>query len=328
MLVHEAHLGHPERPDRLVAIWEALGAVEDRIRREAPVAVPRGALERVHTKEHVDRILAERWRSFVIDEDTAGGPGTVDAALTAAGGALTLVEGILTGPTRRGFAIVRPPGHHAESARAMGFCFFNNIAVAAAHAVAVHGLRRVLIVDWDVHHWNGTQQIFEGRRDVLVFNVHEEGNYPGTGAVAETGMGEGGGFTVNVPLPAGSGDAEYYAVFERVLGPIAREYAPELVLVSAGFDAHRLDPLGHMRVTEAGFAAMSGVVRGIAEESAGGRLGMVLEGGYSLEALAASVPACLRVLAGEDPPAIGLDARPGAVRTIERVRATHRGAWF
>ncbi|MBL8745003.1 MAG: histone deacetylase [Phycisphaerae bacterium] len=329
MLAHDAsghRPGHPERPDRLRAVWEALDSLPaGTTRRVVPRPASREVLARVHTAEHIEFILSQRGRGFVIDEDTGGNPSSVDAALVAAGAAVQLVDALCSGSAcSGGFALVRPPGHHAEAGRAMGFCLFNNIAAAAAHAVAAHGLDRVLIVDWDVHHGNGTQQVFERRRDVLFFNIHEEGIWPGSGSADERGVGAGEGYTVNVPLPSGSGDAEYVAVLKRVLIPMAERFKPELVLVSAGFDAHARDPLGSMRVTADGFAAMCDEVRGIARAFAGGRLGLVLEGGYDLEGLSASAAACVRVMAGECGPGVSGDPGAEACGVIDHVIALHR----
>jgi acetoin utilization deacetylase AcuC-like enzyme len=295
---HSHGPSHPERPERLVAIARALaGLPGDRVQREAPAReAMRAELLRVHTPEHVDGLLASRGRRLFIDEDTGGNERTIECALLAAGAGVRTVEALVRGEARSVFAVVRPPGHHAESDRAMGFCYFNNIAVAAAHAVAALGIGRVMIVDWDVHHGNGTQEIFYSRSDVLVCNIHEAGNYPGTGHAHETGSGEGVGFTVNAPLPAGSGDADYARVFREVVEPAADRFHPELVLVSAGFDAHARDPLGNMGVSEGGFAEMTRAVKAIARKHARDRLGLFLEGGYDLEALGASVRACVDVL--------------------------------
>jgi acetoin utilization deacetylase AcuC-like enzyme len=209
----------------------------------------------------------------------------------------------------------------------MGFCLFNNTAVAAAHARAALGLQRVLIVDWDVHHGNGTQHVFEASRDVLYFSTHQYPFYPGTGAADEVGAGHGLGHTVNVPLPAGCGDAEYAAVFDAVLEPVAETYRPDLVLVSAGFDAHADDPLGDMGVSTAGFAALCHRVRAIARRHAGGRLALVLEGGYDLTALAGSVRACVEILAGAAPPPAPAGPAPAVAKVIDLVHAAQRGLW-
>jgi acetoin utilization deacetylase AcuC-like enzyme len=203
----------------------------------------------------------------------------------------------MSGVAANAFVWARPPGHHAEARTAMGFCLFNNVAVAAAAGLRL-GAERVLIVDWDVHHGNGTQHMFEQRRDVMTMSSHQFPLYPGTGAPHEIGMGEGVGYTVNAALPAGQFDADYGAVFEDLFLPIAESFRPDLVLVSAGFDAHRADPLGEMNVTERGFAAMCTAVRRIAEDHARSRLVLLLEGGYDLEGLVGSSRACLQVLAG------------------------------
>jgi acetoin utilization deacetylase AcuC-like enzyme len=209
----------------------------------------------------------------------------------------------------------------------MGFCLFNNIAVAAQHAIAAHGLTRVLIVDWDVHHGNGTQHIFEDRRDVLFISTHQSPLWPGTGAVVEHGRDGGTGLTVNLPLPAGCGDADYAAVFERIVLPIAHQYQPQLLLVSAGFDAHGRDPLANMAMTEAGFSHLCAALHDAAVRWCDGRIALVLEGGYDLGALAASVRACLAVLAGQ-----GANGSVNPVHTrigdvIERLIGAQRGFW-
>lgn len=301
MTDHTHGPSHPERPERLAAIARALADLPSvHVRREEPVrAATRDELLRVHTPAHVDAMLSRLGKKLHVDEDTGGNERSIVCALLAAGAGLRAVEALVAGEARSVFAVVRPPGHHAERGRAMGFCYFNNVAAAAAHAVATLGISRVLIVDWDVHHGNGTQDIFFDRADVLVFNVHEEGNYPGTGHAHETGVGAGAGFTINVPLPTGAGDETYVRVMLETLVPAAERFMPEMVLVSAGFDAHASDPLGGMRVTERGFAEMTRVVRGIAREHARGRLGLMLEGGYDLDALGASVRACAGLLMGE-----------------------------
>jgi acetoin utilization deacetylase AcuC-like enzyme len=221
------------------------------------------------------------------------------------------------------FAAVRPPGHHAESARAMGFCLFNNIAVAAAHALAQHGLERVMVIDWDVHHGNGTQEIFWDDDRVLFVSLHEFPLYPGTGTVDEVGGERARGRTINVPMPAGFGDAEWTAALSQIARSAARTFSPQLVLLSAGFDAHARDPLGHMRVSTPGFAAMAGEVTTLAREHAGGRLVAVLEGGYDIEALEASVEAVLRQMAGAPPVAT---AAAGAADAFESLLAKVRSA--
>jgi acetoin utilization deacetylase AcuC-like enzyme len=285
-----------------------------------PREVSREELLRVHTADYLARLDALEGKSGHLDADTPLSAGSVKAAYLAAGAAIGAVECVVAGESRTALALVRPPGHHAEAGRGMGFCVLNNVAVAVAHAVAALGAARVLIVDWDVHHGNGTQHVFEARREVLFFSTHRWPFYPGTGAVDETGVGAGLGFTVNVPLPPGMGDADYVAVFRETLLPVAERFAPDLVVVSAGFDAHARDPLGGMAMSTAGFAALCGLVKGIADRHAGGRLVLVLEGGYNLDGLASSVLACARVMIGEPAPTIAESAAAPARAAIARVQ--------
>jgi acetoin utilization deacetylase AcuC-like enzyme len=296
--------GHPERPARIVALeaemerhgwfgWERV---------EAP-RVTRDQLSRVHPLSHVD-LIAElsAQGGGAIDMDTSAVAGTYEAALRGAGGAVALVDALLVDGEPCGVSALRPPGHHAEAARAMGFCFFNNVAVAAAHARAAQGIERVLILDWDVHHGNGTNDIFHAEPDVLFCSIHEWPLYPGTGAATDLGSGDGEGYTVNLPVPSGSGDDVYCSLVEHIVAPLIGAFRPELVLVSAGFDAHRLDPLATCTVTEAGFAAMTGTLRRACAR-VGAPLGLVLEGGYAVDALAGSMAALMPVLGAPEPPA-------------------------
>ena len=328
MLTHDPGPGHPERPARLEAVLGALRTPPvPGTDWRAPRPATREQVARVHDPLYVDAVDALRGQYAVLDGDTFTSPRTVEAAWLAAGAAIDAVEAVVRGEARRAFALVRPPGHHAERDHAMGFCFFNNVAVAAAHARAALGCERVLVVDWDVHHGNGTQHAFEERRDVLVFNTHQFPLYPGTGGAPETGRGEGDGFTVNVPLPRGSGDAEYAAVYDELLVPIAEAYRPDLVLVSAGFDPHRDDPLADMAVSGEGFAHLCGVVRGIADAHAGGRLVLLLEGGYDLAALATSVRGCVEVAAGADAPNVRGTPRSAAAAALHRARVIQSRHW-
>lgn len=297
-LEHHAGPMHPESPGRLRAIHEVL---EHAPLRGTELSRPRPAtreeLLRVHTAAHVDQVLSLRGKSAQLDGDTAMSPGSTDAAVLAAGAAAQLALDVWKGEVDNGFALVRPPGHHAEGDQAMGFCLFNNVAVAAT-SVLNAGAKRVLLLDWDVHHGNGTQHTFYGRRDVLFCSSHQFPFYPGSGSETEIGEGEGRGFTVNVPLPQGRTDADYGAVFHDVFLPIAQRYSPDFIIVSAGFDPHHNDPLGGMNVTERGFAAMTSAVKQLADQCCGGKLMLVLEGGYDLDGLAQSVHACAEILSG------------------------------
>ena len=306
MLDHNPGLGHPERADRLRAILRSLR--ERRIEGVA-WATPRPAtlasLQRAHNPQYVETVELTRGHPETFDQDTASSAGTVQAAELAAGSVIDAVEAVMgrggggggAGGTRA-FALCRPPGHHAEANRAMGFCFFANVAIGALHAISEFGLERVLVLDWDVHHGNGTQHILESRPEVLFISLHQHPFYPGTGGLNECGHGAGEGYTVNVPMPAGCADEEYLAIFDDIIVPIADAYAPQLVLVSAGFDAHAADPLAGMRVSTEGFRTMCAKVRGVADRHAGGRLVLALEGGYDLESLVASVRACVEDLTG------------------------------
>ena len=295
MLGHMAGAAHPERPARLQAILSRLESDRPNIRVQPPAPFSREAVERVHPPTHVDMVLSLHGRVARIDPDTATNAESVDAIRAAIGCSLAATASAMQGTPA--FALVRPPGHHAEPDRAMGFCFFNNIAVAAEHARAL-GAERVLIVDWDVHHGNGTQAAFWEREDVFFFSSHQWPLYPGTGRAEEVGEGGGRGTTLNVPLPAGAGDAELIEVLDQILVPRAQAFAPDVVLVSAGFDAHVDDPLAHLNVTTEGFGRMAEIVRDLAERSANGRLAMFLEGGYDVDALTDSVVACIDVLSG------------------------------
>jgi acetoin utilization deacetylase AcuC-like enzyme len=296
----EGLYGHPENPERLRAIEAALTergwlGLE---RREAPAASEE-ELTLVHPAEHVEA-LRELCHAGggVIDADTYAGEASYEAALRAAGGACEMTRALVRGEAPVGFSAGRPPGHHAEPARAMGFCLFDNVAVAAALAIAELGLERVFILDWDVHHGNGTAEIFRHRADVLFASIHQGGIFPGTGARTDTGSGPGDGYTINLPVPAGSGEDVWLPLLEDVILPAAEEFQPQLVLVSAGFDAHRDDPLAGCLLETSSFAQMAARTREAADRW-GAPLGAVLEGGYDLAALAESVVATLTVLGCE-----------------------------
>lgn len=293
---------HPESPSRLAAAVRGTqplpkGALYQGRCREAT----REELLRVHDEDYVDRVLAQRGRIGAIDPETPLSERSVEAALLAAGGSIQLVEALLSGAAKNGFALVRPPGHHAESGRGMGFCIFNNLAVAAAHALGPGGLRRVLVLDWDVHHGNGTQEIFYRRPELLFLSLHQDRLFPESGNEEETGEGAGLGTTANVPLEAGTQDMSYLEAWHRRLKPLAEAFRPELVLVSAGFDAHEQDLMSQLRLSTDAYGTLCTEVRELAERYAGGKLGLVLEGGYDLDSLEASVRACVGVLAAASP---------------------------
>jgi acetoin utilization deacetylase AcuC-like enzyme len=324
--------GHPERPARIRALEAEMSAADwfGCTRVEAPAA-SREALLGVHPESHVASIeeLCARGGG-AIDADTFAVPATWEAALRAAGGAVALVDALLGGEADFGVSALRPPGHHAEADRAMGFCFFNNVAVAARHALAAHGLERVLIVDWDVHHGNGTNDIFRADPGVLFMSIHEWPLYPGTGPASDVGSGQGEGYTVNVPVPGGTGDLAYTSLVEHVAGGLAAAWEPQLVLISAGFDAHRDDPLASCRVSEAGFATMAASLRRAADRL-GAPLGLVLEGGYDLGALARSMAALMPVMVDvrTAPAAAAIEVHPLAARALERLEPywPGLGAW-
>jgi acetoin utilization deacetylase AcuC-like enzyme len=292
--------GHPERPERLLAIEQAL-AKRDWLgweRREAPAA-SEAELQLVHSADHVRAI-----RDFcasgggAIDPDTYAVEASWEAVRRAVGGACAMVRALVAGEDRVGFCGTRPAGHHAESERAMGFCLFDNTAVAAELAIRELGVERVLVIDWDVHHGNGTAEIFRRRSDVLVANIHQQGIFPGSGPLSDVGSGAGVGYTINLPVPAGAGEDLWLSLLEHIVLPAGRAFEPNLVLISAGFDAHRADPLAGCRLEASSFAQMACHVRDFAQEI-GAPLGAVLEGGYDVAALAESVAVTLAALGGE-----------------------------
>lgn len=322
MLEHDPGPHHPDSPSRLARILADLEAnpIAGTALRQARWATYE-ELSRAHPAGYVELVTRMRGKHARFDADTIASPGTVDAAYAAAGAAIHAVTAVVSGAAANAFALVRPPGHHAESSRAMGFCFFNNIAVAIEHARATLGVERVMVIDWDFHHGNGTQHLFYDRRDVLVLNTHRWPFFPGTGAVHEVGYGAGEGFTVNVPMPGGMVDADFALALTAIAVPVADAFRPDLVMVSAGFDTHRNDPLGDMRATEEGFAALTGIARAIAAAHCGGRLVLLLEGGYDLPGLTAGVRACIETLAGATPPEVRNATRAGieAVQDAQRV---------
>jgi acetoin utilization deacetylase AcuC-like enzyme len=288
---------HPERAARIAAIERHLDETGwFGFERRAAPAVARELLELCHAPGYVaaiERLCAAGGGH--IDDDTLVSSGSWEAALRSAGGAVAVVDALLEERAPAAFAAGRPPGHHALAARAMGFCLFNNVALAALHALTAHGLERVLILDWDVHHGNGTNDIFHSSAEVFYMSIHESPLYPGTGPASDRGSGAGEGFTLNLPVPTGSGDAEFCELVHSTVIPRARGYRPQLILISAGYDAHLEDPLAGCSVSEEGFATMTTAMRRLSEELEA-PLGAVLEGGYALDALARSVAATLEAL--------------------------------
>jgi len=321
---HVTPPGHPERMERAhvfdaaAARWAATGG-----RIEAPRSATRDELARVHDAEYLDQMAAIAGRAAMLDADTFTSPESQEIALMAAGAAVQAADHALT-HHEAAFALVRPPGHHAERDRAMGFCLYNNVAVAAAHALTL-GLDRVAVMDFDVHHGNGTQWTFYEEPRVLYISTHQFPFYPGTGAADEIGRGAGAGLTFNVPLEAGATDADYDLVFREAVVPVLGLFAPQLLLVSAGYDAHERDPLASMRMTANGYAR---IVRQLTAASPGGAIAFVTEGGYDLDALASCLDASFAAIAPGLPPADGPEgAAPRGRRALDAVRAAQAPYW-
>jgi acetoin utilization deacetylase AcuC-like enzyme len=329
-LEHQVPPEHPERPDRLRAISQRLSAHSafNRLVQVAPAPAAEEAVLRVHTQDHVANIRGTRYQPLhPLDWDTYSGGASPDVALLAAGSVIRMIELLFRGDLDSGFAAVRPPGHHAEPGKAMGFCLFNNVAVGAQWALDQGLVRRLAIVDFDVHHGNGTQAAFYHRDDVLYVSMHQHPLYPGTGYYTEVGVGKGKGMTVNFPIPAGQTNGFYSSLLLRMVLPILSSYEPELILVSAGFDAHRDDPLAGMLLDERGYARMAADLNRAAAKLCGGRILYVLEGGYNLKALAASVETT--VAAGLDPPEAGpgLEPSPNSGPYMEQLRPALSSYW-
>jgi acetoin utilization deacetylase AcuC-like enzyme len=326
---HFAGQLHPERPARIAAMIEMAESLKrSALKHSAPRAASIEELTLCHSQAYVASVerTANRERTD-FDPDTHASAETWTTATLAAGGVLTAVEAVLDGEAENAFALVRPPGHHALPQRAMGFCFFNNVAIAASWLAKVRGVRRVLILDWDVHHGNGTQDIFYESPEVLYMSTHQYPFYPGTGWLDQIGSGAGAGFTINAPMPASFGDNEYLRVFDQLLLPIAQQFRPEFVLISAGFDAHYRDPLGGMRITEAGFLAMTRRLQLIADEHCEGKIVAALEGGYDLRALAECGRTVIDELGKDDERVTAAKEGERAEPIIERARYFLKDYW-
>jgi len=321
-LEHETN-GHPEKKERLSAILNKISSERVNVELITPKAATVDQVAAVHNRSYIDQVRAicEHGGGY-LDIDTVLSKRSYEAAMMAAGGTMAAVDATLNG-FDSAFALVRPPGHHAMPGRGMGFCIFNNIAVAAKHAQA-RGLKKVLIVDWDVHHGNGTNAIFYSDRSVLYFSTHQFPHYPGTGRATDVGEDGAEGTKVNVPLPSGTGDEGYMMVFREILRPIALEFQPDIVLVSAGQDPHKDDPLGGMRLTAAGFGAMAGVVKEISDICCQGRLAASLEGGYNLQAQAEAIVAELKAFGGSVPQVGGTDLKVAQrIEEIKKIQSTY-----
>ncbi len=324
---------HPENARRLEAVMAHLEET-GRLEQLTPVN-PRPAtteeLHYVHQASYVSYIKDAASEGIGwLDADTVMSPDSYDAALYASGGVIEATDAVISGKVNSAFALVRPPGHHATATAAMGFCLFNNIAIAARHALKKHKFEKVAIIDFDVHHGNGTQEAFVSDPQVLYISTHQYPHYPGSGTIYETGSGAAQGSKVNIPLPAGSGDDEYRQVFEQIIVPVVRRFRPQLIMVSAGYDAHWADPLAMMEVSVTGFAQIARFIKSLADELCQGRIVLTLEGGYNLKAQAASVKATFDVLLGkpdiEDP--LGPPERRWAVpdigELIKEIKEIHK----
>ncbi|MCX8110034.1 MAG: histone deacetylase [Syntrophorhabdaceae bacterium] len=329
-LEHVIDYYHPESPERLKYIYSMLDEKDNKDLIRVPArSATHEEISLIHDQRYIESIHATKGKSVRLDPDTSTSPKSYEAALMAAGGFLNLIDSLMAGEIDNGFAFIRPPGHHAERNRAMGFCLFNNIAIGARYLEKRYNLKRIIIVDFDLHHGNGTQHSFYRDSTVLFFSTHQYPYYPGTGWLEETGEGEGRGYTVNVPFSYGMGDDDYMFAFKEVLVPVADMYKPEIILVSAGFDAHYNDPLGGMRVTEKGYAMMTRILLETAQKHCSGRLLYALEGGYGLEGLTNSVRAVIKEMKGTPAYTDYKQDAPSteAVRVVDKLKRTLSPYW-
>lgn len=313
-LEHKTGVHHIEVPRRLETIYSMIdtNGFKDTLTLIPPRFASLEEIEMVHTPDYIEKILDTAGEPLrYLDPDTVTSEATCQAAFLAAGGVLEAVRTVVTGELDTAFAFVRPPGHHAERNRQMGFCIFNNVALAAEYCRKQFGLKRILIVDWDVHHPNGTQHIFERSPEILLFSTHRFPFFPGTGAMNEIGFDRGAGYTINVPLPTQRDDSDFAEVYRKILLPVALEFQPELVLVSAGFDTHHDDPIGGMRLTENGYAYLTDLLLGLADTVCQGKIVFILEGGYDLGGLRKSIKAVLETMRSGIPDAVKLKIEKG-----------------
>jgi len=336
-LLHEMGHYHPENPRRLEVVYQMLDEAGPELNIQQ-IPARKATFEEIatnHSPRYVEAIASTAGhRQTYLDPDTSTCADSWDASTAAVGGLLNLVDAVVEGRVRNGFGLVRPPGHHAVWDRAMGFCIFNNVAIAARHAMSRHAMERIAIVDWDLHHGNGTQSSFYDDPRVLFISTHQYPHYPGSGSVQETGRGKGEGYTINVPLSPGAGDLEYVAIFHKLVAPVLRIFKPELVLVSAGFDAHERDPLGGMGITAQGYEQMVRILMRAAAEICSGRLVLTLEGGYDLHALRESIASVLLCLStfepdrfkGTEEPSME-SLHPRATHILTEVLSTQREYW-
>lgn len=324
---HDPGRHHPERPARIGTLLNSLESYQRAgLTRFDPRPATPQEIALIHDPAHIGRVAATAGQdSFAFDADTHVSAQSYDTACLATGGLLKILEAVMEREVDNGFALVRPPGHHAERNRAMGFCLFNSAAIGAQYLREKFGLKRVLVMDWDLHHGNGTQHSFYADPGVLYVSTHQYPYYPGTGAAEDVGQGSGAGYTVNLPIPAGWGDTEYQRLFQEIVEPICRQFEPEFVLISAGFDAHVRDPLGGLSITEEGFGALARTLLRVAHDHSQGRCAALLEGGYDLEGLEKSVLSVLNEMDGEkiDTALPEVDSRP----LLPQVQAVQKNYW-